>query len=113
VLTDSQRSGLLHAIIARRNILVGGGTNSGKTTFANALLHEIERNTTDRLYIAEDIAELQCAAPNLLRVRTRRGAYELRDAIFDALRARPERIIVGELRDGSALGNPFTNGVWK
>jgi type IV secretion system protein TrbB len=103
VITAEQRDLLVRAVLDRQNILVGGGTGTGKTTFANALLSVIAEHTNDRLYIAEDRPELQCAAPNVLFVRTVRGKYETRDAIFDALRGRPDRIIVGELRDATAL----------
>lgn len=103
VLTAVQRDALTRAVLDRKNILVGGGTGTGKTTFANALLRVIAERTADRLFIAEDRPELQCTAPNVLIVQTARGSYETRDAIFDALRARPDRIVVGELRDGAAL----------
>jgi type IV secretion system protein TrbB len=103
VITPEQRDMLISAILERQNILVGGGTGTGKTTFANALLAVIAERTNDRLYIAEDRPELQCSAPNVLFVRTVRGKYETRDAIYDALRGRPDRIIVGELRDATAL----------
>lgn len=103
VLTAVQCDALVRAVLDRKNILVGGGTGTGKTTFANALLRVIAERTADRLFIAEDRPELQCTAPNVLIVQTARGSYETRDAIFDALRARPDRIVVGELRDGAAL----------
>jgi type IV secretion system protein TrbB len=103
VITSEQRDALVRAILDHQNILVGGGTGTGKTTFTNALLRVIAERTRDRLYIAEDNPELQCAAPNVIPVLTERGKYTMRDAVFDALRARPDRIIVGELRDGTAL----------
>lgn len=103
IITPGQRALLCRSVLERKNILIGGGTGTGKTTFANALLAVIAERTQDRLYIAEDRPELQCDAPNVLFVRTVRGKYETRDAIFDALRGRPDRIIVGELRDGTAL----------
>jgi P-type conjugative transfer ATPase TrbB len=103
VITDRQRDALIGAVVARKNILVGGGAGTGKTTFANAILKAIAEHTRDRLYIAEDVPELQCAARNKIMVETVRGKYDMRQAVFDALRARPDRIIVGELRDGTAL----------
>ena len=103
VITGAQRDALTRAVLGRKNVLVGGGTGSGKTTFANALLKCIADNTKDRLYIAEDTPELQCSAPNVLFVHTARGKYDTRAAVFDALRGRPDRIIVGELRDSTAL----------
>lgn len=102
VLTEAQKDALTRAVLERRNILVGGGTGTGKTTFANALLRVITECTADRLYIIEDTAELQCTAPNKVMVRTKPGEYDATAALFDALRMRPDRIIVGELRDGTA-----------
>lgn len=103
VITELQRDALIQAVLDRKNILVGGGTGTGKTTLANAILKAIAEHTRDRLYIAEDRPELQCAARNKVTVLTERGKYDMRQAVFDALRARPDRIIVGELRDGTAL----------
>ncbi len=103
VVTAEQRDALVRAVTDGKNILVGGGTGTGKTTFANALLRVVAENTNDRLYIAEDTPELQCSSPNKIMVRTKRGKFEMRDAIFAALRLRPDRIIVGEIRDATAL----------
>lgn len=103
VITDAQRDTLTRAVLDRQNILVGGGTGTGKTTFANALLRVMAERTTDRLYIAEDTPELRCSSPNKISVRTKRGHFAMKDAIFAALRLRPDRIIVGEIRDATAL----------
>jgi P-type conjugative transfer ATPase TrbB len=103
VITELQRDAVIQAVLDHKNILVGGGTGTGKTTFANAILKAIAEHTRDRLYIAEDRPELQCAARNKVVVLTERDKYDMRQAVFDALRARPDRIIVGELRDGTAL----------
>ena len=103
VVTAEQREALIRAVTAGKNILVGGGTGTGKTTFANALLRVVAERTNDRLYIAEDTPELQCSSPNKVMVRTKRGKFEMRDAVFAALRLRPDRIIVGEIRDATAL----------
>jgi type IV secretion system protein TrbB len=102
VLTEGEAEALGAAVRERRNVLVGGGTGSGKTTFANALLAEVAK-TTDRVYLVEDNAELQCAAPNKVQVLVRPPVYAWNRAIVDAMRFRPDRIIVGEVRDGSAL----------
>jgi type IV secretion system protein TrbB len=102
IVTPEQASTLRKAIISRKNILVGGGTGSGKTTFVNALLREIAR-TEDRLYVVEDTPELQCTAANKLQVLVQEPIYSWRRAIFDALRFRPDRIIVGEVRGPAAL----------
>jgi type IV secretion system protein VirB11 len=102
IMTERQALSIRHAVQARLNILVGGSTGSGKTTLANAILHEIATETTDRVYIVEDLHELQCAAPNKLQLWVQPGAYEWRRAILDALRSRPDRIVVGEVRDGAS-----------
>jgi len=96
-------AGLLErAVKARKNILIGGGTGSGKTTFANALL-ELVAETGDRVYIVEDNPELQCTAENMLQILVQPPFYSHQRAVKDALRFRPDRIIVGEVRDGAAL----------
>lgn len=93
---------LREAVEARANIVIAGGTSSGKTTFANALLREsaFER---DRLVILEDTRELSCAAPNLVQLRTRRGAVSLQALVHSTMRLRPDRIIIGEVRGPEAL----------
>jgi type IV secretion system protein VirB11 len=103
ILLAGQRDALAEAVRRRDNILIGGGTGSGKTTFANALLKVIAEETTDRLHIVEDTPELQCAAPNRVQVLVQPGVHTWRDAIMAAMRFRPDRILVGEVRDGSAL----------
>jgi type IV secretion system protein TrbB len=90
------------AVKARKNILIGGGTGSGKTTFANALL-QLVADTGDRVYIVEDNPELQCTAENMLQILVQPPFYSHQRAVKDALRFRPDRIIVGEVRDGAAL----------
>jgi type IV secretion system protein TrbB len=103
ILLPAQREALAAAVRARDNILIGGGTGSGKTTFANALVKVIAEDTTDRVHIVEDTPELQCSAPNRLQVLVHPGVHSWRDAIMAAMRFRPDRILVGEVRDGSAL----------
>jgi type IV secretion system protein TrbB len=103
IVTPAQRHALASAVHARDNILVGGGTGSGKTTFANALLKVIAEDTSDRVHIVEDTPELQCSAPNKLQVLIQPGVHGWRDAIAAAMRFRPDRILVGEVRDGAAL----------
>lgn len=91
------------AVAHRNNIIVIGGTNTGKTTVANAILHEIAtRCPTDRLVILEDTIELQCPADDHLALRAQPG-ISLRHLVKSTLRASPNRIIVGEVRDESAL----------
>jgi len=93
---------LRQAVIDRRNILVVGGTSTGKTTLVNALLAVIAASS-DRIILIEDTRELQCAAPNLIAMRTRAGAVSLSDLVRSALRLRPDRIPIGEVRGPEAL----------
>jgi type IV secretion system protein VirB11 len=102
VLTPAQKDAVTGAVLDRANILVGGGTGSGKTTFANALL-QIVAETGDRLYLIEDTPELQCTAPNKVQVLVHPKVHPWRDAVMAAMRYRPDRIVVGEVRDGAAL----------
>ncbi len=90
------------AVIERRNILIAGGTSTGKTTLANALLAEVSK-TGDRVVLIEDTRELQCAAPNLVSLRTKDGVASLTDLVRSSLRLRPDRIPIGEVRGGEAL----------
>src|SRR3546814_14885118 len=71
---------LRHAVAGRMNILVAGGTGTGKTTLANALLAEIA-GTDDRIILIEDIRELQCAARNVVAMRTKDGIASLTDLV--------------------------------
>jgi P-type conjugative transfer ATPase TrbB len=103
ILSPGQAGALVAAVRAHDNILIGGGTGSGKTTFANALVQVIAEHTTDRVHIVEDTPELQCACPNRVQVLVQPGVHSWRDAILAAMRFRPDRILVGEVRDGSAL----------
>lgn len=93
---------LRRAVTQRSNILVVGGTGSGKTTLTNALLAEIAE-TGDRLVILEDTRELQCAASDVVQLRTQPPHVLLGDLVRSTLRLRPDRIIVGEVRGPEAL----------
>jgi type IV secretion system protein VirB11 len=93
---------LKHAVLERKNILIAGGTSSGKTTLANALLAEIATRD-ERVIILEDTRELQCAAPDCVNLRTKPGVASLTALVRSTLRLRPDRIIVGEVRGGEAL----------
>jgi len=92
---------LSEAVKMRKNILIAGGTASGKTTFANALLHELH-DTKDRVIILEDLPELQVNITNHVKLRTSE-TKTMRDLVKGALRLRPDRIIIGEIRDAAAL----------
>ena len=102
IMRADQAECLRAAVHARKNILVAGGTSTGKTTLVNALLAEVAQ-TGDRIVLIEDTRELQCAAPNLLALRTKDGAATLTDLVRSALRLRPDRIPIGEVRGGEAL----------
>ena len=86
----------------RKHILVAGGTSSGKTTLANALLAEIA-DCDERVILIEDTRELQCAARDCVALRTRPAVVSLADLVRSTLRLRPDRIIVGEVRGAEAL----------
>jgi type IV secretion system protein VirB11 len=90
------------AVVDRRNILVVGGTSSGKTTLANALLAEMA-HLDERVILIEDTRELQCAAPDVVALRARAGSVTMADLVRSTLRLRPDRIIVGEVRGAEAL----------
>ena len=90
------------AVVDRRNILVAGGTSSGKTTLANALLAEMG-HLDERVILIEDTRELQSPAPDTVALRTRAGHVTMADLVRSTLRLRPDRIIVGEVRGGEAL----------
>jgi type IV secretion system protein VirB11 len=90
------------AVVERLNILVAGGTSSGKTTLANALLAEMA-SLDERVILIEDTRELQCPAPDRVELRTRTGAVTMADLVRSTLRLRPDRIVVGEVRGAEAL----------
>ncbi|MEV4933246.1 P-type conjugative transfer ATPase TrbB [Sphingobium sp. LSP13-1-1.1] len=90
------------AVLDRRNILIAGGTSSGKTTLANALLAEMA-HLDERVILIEDTRELQSPARDTVALRTRAGAVTMGDLVRSTLRLRPDRIIVGEVRGGEAL----------
>ena len=102
IMASRQAEALAAAVAARRNILVAGGTSTGKTTLTNALLAEVA-SSTDRVVLIEDTRELQCAAHNLVSLRTKDGVASLSDLVRSALRLRPDRIPIGEVRGAEAL----------
>ncbi len=106
---DLVRSGSLSAAAAKylnvalqlkKNILVSGGTGSGKTSLLNALSAFIPE--ADRVVVIEDTGELQLARPHLVQLETR-TSITMRDLLHSALRLRPDRIVIGEVRGGEAL----------
>ncbi|MBY5579120.1 P-type conjugative transfer ATPase TrbB [Rhizobium leguminosarum] len=103
VMTEYQVSTIRSAISARLNIVISGGTGSGKTTLANAVIDEIVKFAPeDRLVILEDTAEIQCAAENAVLLHTS-DSIDMARLLKSTMRLRPDRIVVGEVRDGAAL----------
>ena len=102
IISRAQCAALRSAIAGRDNILVAGGTGTGKTTLTNALLAEIA-GSTDRVVLIEDTRELQCTAPNLVAMRTKEGVASLTELVRSSLRLRPDRIPIGEVRGAEAL----------
>jgi pilus assembly protein CpaF len=92
---------------SRLNILISGGTGSGKTTLLNAMSQQID--SRERIVTIEDAAELQLQQPHVVRLETRpanlegQGAVTMRDLVKNALRMRPDRIILGEVRGSEAV----------
>lgn len=106
-ITENMCEMLKLCVICRMNIIVSGGTGSGKTTFLNALSRYIPDH--ERVVTIEDAAELQLQRDHVVRLETRppnlegKGEITQRDLVKNALRMRPERIILGEIRSGEAL----------
>jgi len=106
-ITDRMVRFLVRSVIAKKNIVISGGTGSGKTTLLNCLSGVIPSD--ERIVTIEDAAELQLKQPHVVSLETRpanlegRGEYTIRDLVKNALRMRPDRIVVGECRGGEAL----------
>jgi pilus assembly protein CpaF len=98
---------LTRAVVAKKNVVISGGTGSGKTTLLNVLSAAIPAE--ERIVTIEDAAELQLKQPHVVSLETRpanmegKGQYTIRDLVVNALRMRPDRIVVGECRGGEAL----------
>lgn len=104
IMTKAMAEALREAAETRQNLLIAGGTGWGKTTLANAIL-ALPAFARDRVVLIEDTAELQCSAADRLEMLTKRTdpPVTMTDLVRDTLRLRPDRIIIGEVRDGSAL----------
>jgi pilus assembly protein CpaF len=106
-LTEQMGRFLTRSVIAKRNVVIAGGTGSGKTTLLNVLSAAIPSD--ERVVTIEDAAELQLKQPHVVSLETRpanmegKGEYTIRDLVKNALRMRPDRIVVGECRGGEAL----------
>jgi P-type conjugative transfer ATPase TrbB len=103
IMTAGQRAAIEHAVRERKNILVVGGTTTGKTTLTNAILRYVAEATPDhRIVIIEDTRELQCAIANKVMLRTSYGTDQLQ-LLKVTMRLRPDRICMGEARGPEAL----------
>ena len=103
ILSRDQHKTLRIAIATHKNILIAGGTGTGKTTLANALINEISLQFPDeRLLIIEDTPELQCHASNKVLLESSK-TVSMNDLLRASMRMRPDRILVGEVRGGEAL----------
>ena len=102
IMTKTQMQTIKKAVTDKNNILVVGGTGTGKTTLVNAILAEIAK-TGDRLVIIEDTLELQCEAEDTVFLRSRDGIANMVDLLKATMRLRPDRIVVGEVRGSEAL----------
>ncbi|TWI62559.1 type IV secretion system protein VirB11 [Pseudoduganella lurida] len=103
IMTSDQRDIIQFATAAHRNILVTGGTGSGKTTLINAIIHDmVATDPAERIFIIEDTGEIQCAAENFVQYHTSMDVT-MTALIRTALRMRPDRILVGEVRGPEAL----------
>ena len=103
IMTAAQKDSIDEAVKNRNNILVAGGTGTGKTTLANAVLDCVAKTSGEhRIVIIEDPRELQCTAPNTVFLRTSDNT-DMTRLLRATMRLRPDRIVVGEVRDGSAL----------
>ncbi|MBB3458839.1 type IV secretion system protein VirB11 [Rhizobium sp. BK313] len=102
-MTASQAAVIRNAVASRLNIIVAGGTGSGKTTLTNAILGEIvAHEPQNRLVILEDTSEIQSSADNAICLHTS-DTVDMARLLKSTMRLRPDRIIVGEVRDGAAL----------
>jgi P-type conjugative transfer ATPase TrbB len=102
VMSECQAELLRTAVRERRNILIAGGTSTGKTTLANALL-QVMAQTRDRVILLEDTVELQCLSDDHVPLRTKPGVASMAQLVRSTLRLRPDRIVVGEVRGAEAL----------
>jgi pilus assembly protein CpaF len=106
-MTEAMGRFLTRCVIGKKNIVIAGGTGSGKTTLLNVLSSAIPKD--ERIVTVEDAAELQLGQPHVVSLETRpanmegKGEYSIRDLVRNALRMRPDRIVVGECRGGEAL----------
>ncbi|MFT4059284.1 MAG: P-type conjugative transfer ATPase TrbB [Legionella sp.] len=103
IMTRSQYDAIKDAVSLHRNILVIGGTGSGKTTLVNAIIHDmVSHDASERIFIIEDTGEIQCQAQNCIQYHTTLDVT-MTMLLKTTLRMRPDRILVGEVRGAEAL----------
>ncbi|WP_133128604.1 P-type conjugative transfer ATPase TrbB [Legionella nagasakiensis] len=103
IMTEKQCNEIKYAITTHKNILVIGGTGSGKTTLVNAIIQEmVFQSPQERIFIIEDTGEIQCAAQNCVQYHTTLD-ISMTQLLKTTLRMRPDRILVGEVRGSEAL----------
>lgn len=103
IMTERQREVIEAAAPARKNILIAGGTGTGKTTLTNAILQTVSASSPDdRIVVIEDTVELQCPAKNVVCLRATE-TVDMQRLLKGTMRLRPDRIIVGEVRGAEAL----------
>ena len=103
IMTPEQKKAIVEAVAKHKNILVIGGTGSGKTTLVNAIINQMVINDpTERVFIIEDTGEIQCAAENYVQYHTSMDV-SMTALLKTTLRMRPDRILVGEVRGPEAL----------
>jgi P-type conjugative transfer ATPase TrbB len=103
IITAVQKKIIVEAVRDHKNILVIGGTGSGKTTLTNAIIHQmVEENEDERIFIIEDTGEIQCSAKNFVQYHTTLEVTMMQ-LLKTTLRMRPDRILVGEVRGPEAL----------
>ncbi|WP_133140661.1 P-type conjugative transfer ATPase TrbB [Legionella genomosp. 1] len=103
IMTEAQCEVIKNAVVAHKNILVIGGTGSGKTTLVNAIINEMVRHSpAERVFIIEDTGEIQCSAENCVQYHTTLDVNTTQ-LLKTTLRMRPDRILVGEVRGSEAL----------
>ena len=101
-MTPEQQQMICTAVERRKNLIIAGSTGSGKTTLANAVIDEIvQQHPAERIYILEDLTEIQCAAENQVICRATADTTMV-ELLRSALRQRPDRILIGEVRGGEA-----------
>ncbi len=102
VMSQAQADVLRNAVLERKNVLIAGGTSTGKTMLVNTLL-QVVAEARDRVFLLEDTAELECLSNDHVPLRTKPGVATMAQLVHSVLRLSPDRIVVGEVRGAEAL----------